>query len=39
MRTVPASHTPPYDVREVACDHLTYFNNPVGLDGLIKALW
>ena len=39
MRTVPASHTPPYDVREVGCDHMTYFNDPAGLDGLLKALW
>jgi hypothetical protein len=39
MRTVPAPHTPPYDVREVGCDHLTYFNHPAGLEGLLKALW
>ena len=35
----PRSHTPPYDVREVGCDHMTYFNDRAGLDALLKALW
>jgi pimeloyl-ACP methyl ester carboxylesterase len=39
MNNVPATHTPKYDVREIACDHLTYFNNPEGLAALIKAVW
>jgi hypothetical protein len=38
MRSLPINHTPPYAFREVACDHLTYFNTPAGLEGLLKAL-
>ncbi len=38
MKNIAAGRTPPCDVRPVACDHLSYFNNPAGLKALAQVL-
>jgi hypothetical protein len=35
---LPAARVPAPQVRTIACDHLSYFRDPVGLDALGKAL-
>lgn len=38
MREVPGPWEPPFDVRPVACDHLSYFHHRAGLEALAGAL-
>jgi hypothetical protein len=38
IRRQPAGRTQPATVREVACDHLTYFNTQAGLNALAELL-
>ncbi|HEX8201674.1 MAG TPA: hypothetical protein VF590_14415, partial [Isosphaeraceae bacterium] len=38
MRDVPGPWEPAYDVRPVACDHLSYFRHKAGLDVLAAVL-
>jgi hypothetical protein len=38
MESIAAGRKPAYDVRPVACDHISYFRDPAGLQALAKAL-
>jgi len=38
MENVAPGRKPPYDVRPVACDHLSYFRDPEGLKALVAVL-
>ena len=38
MRDVPGPWEPAYDVRPVACDHMSYFRHKAGLDALTAIL-
>ncbi len=38
MKLVPAARRLAYDVREIACDHISYFHDPRGLEALAKVL-
>lgn len=38
MKDVPGPWSNAYDVRPVACDHMSYFRHPAGLEALAKAL-
>ena len=38
MRHMPGGRTPSWDIRPVACDHVSYFCNPEGLKVLAAAL-
>ena len=38
MENIPAGRKPAYDVRPVACDHLSYFRDPEGLKALAAVL-
>lgn len=38
MENILTARTPPYDVRPVSCDHLTYFQDPAGLKALADVL-
>ncbi len=38
MENIAAGRKPAYDVRPVACDHLSYFRDPEGLKALAAVL-
>lgn len=38
MRDIAEGRKPPYDVRPVGCDHLSYFRDPAGLKALSTVL-
>ena len=38
MRNIVAERKPPYDVRPVACDHISYFRDTAGLEALSTVL-
>ena len=38
MENIAPDRKPPYDVRPVACDHLSYFFDPAGLKALVEVL-
>ena len=38
MENIPAGRKPAFDVRPVACDHLSYFSDPAGLKALVDVL-
>jgi hypothetical protein len=38
VENIPARRKPAYDVRAVACDHLSYFRDPEGLEALAAVL-
>ncbi len=38
MENIPPGRKPAFEVRPVACDHLSYFNNPAGLKALVDVL-
>jgi hypothetical protein len=38
MESIAPGRKPPYDVRPVACDHLSYFHDPAGVQSLATVL-
>ena len=38
MENIAPGRKPPYEVRPVACDHLSYFRDPAGLKALVEVL-
>jgi hypothetical protein len=38
MNSIAAGRKLPFDVRPVACDHLSYFRDPAGLNALAATL-
>jgi pimeloyl-ACP methyl ester carboxylesterase len=38
MKNIPPGRKPAFEVRPVACDHLSYFSDPAGLKALVEVL-